>query len=98
MTPASIPFDPAKQIAFVGLQQTGDNAFRCKYPVLLVAWLKERGYREVALQEKSEVARLEGDRVVVSVRKKGSIELDGIGREVDKVRKLLQGLVPPVDR
>ena len=40
-------FDPEKQIQWIGLEQTGEGVYRCKYSVLLVEWLKGRGLVKV---------------------------------------------------
>jgi hypothetical protein len=69
-------FDVAKQIDFVGLQRTGADCYRCRYPVLLAAWLKERGYTERPI-EKGEIARLVNSTAEVRVRQTGSVRIVG---------------------
>jgi len=38
---------PEKQIHLVGLEQTGDGVYTCKYPDLLAEWLRQQGLVEV---------------------------------------------------
>lgn len=55
--------DPDKQIHLLGLERTGEGVYRCKYPLLLVEWLKKHGLVEVkahGYREHTELM-LEGD-------------------------------------
>ena len=71
-------FDISKQIDFVGLQRTGLSCYRCKYPVLLVAWLRKQGFTERPI-ESGELARLVSKEAEVRVRKTGSVRIFGDG-------------------
>lgn len=85
-----IQFNASKQIDFVGLERTGLTWYRCKYPVLLAAWLREQGFREVP-KKTGEIARLAGSQTQILVRKSGSVHV--LGKEQSEVHDTLRMLI-----
>jgi hypothetical protein len=85
-----IRFDVSKQIDFVGLQRTGIDCYRCRYPVVLAAWLREQGYKEKPIQ-RGEIARLVNSHAEVRVRKTGSVRV--VGEEATDVHNTLEPLI-----
>jgi hypothetical protein len=83
-------FDVSKQISFVGLERTGLSSYRCRYPVLLAAWLKQRGYRERP-SRRGEIARLASPQAEVRVRETGSVRV--LGKGATEVHDVLQTLI-----
>jgi hypothetical protein len=83
-------FNVSKQIDFVGLQRTGITCYRCRYPVVLAAWLREQGYREKP-RARDEMARLVGPRAEVRVRKTGSVRI--YGKDTAEVHDALETLI-----
>ena len=100
-------FDPEKQIQWIGLEQTGEGVYRCKYSVLLVEWLKGRGLVEVETCDyyKPTELVLEGDiwpqppekwHEWMRARSYVSIYKTGsvrVGGDSEKIEKLLEGLL-----
>jgi hypothetical protein len=84
-------FDASKQIRFVGLERTGQSSYRCRYPVLLAAWLRDQGYWEKP-NGSTEVARLANNQAEVWVRKTGSVRVlgDGAAKVHDALRPLIK--------
>ena len=85
-----IEFDVSKQIDFVGLQRTGVSCYRCRYPVVLAAWLRKRGFRERP-RARDETARLTTTRAEVRVRKTGSVRI--VGEDTAEVHDALERLI-----
>jgi len=85
-----LQFNTSKQIRFVGLERTGLDCYKCRYPVLLVAWLRERGYAEKPIST-GELARLANSQAEVRVRKTGSVRVFGEG--ANQVHNVLEMLI-----
>jgi hypothetical protein len=83
-------FNVSKQIDFVGLRRTGISCYRCRYPVVLAAWLREQGFRERP-RARGETARLVGPRAEVRVRDTGSVRV--VGEDVGEVHDALETLI-----
>jgi hypothetical protein len=83
-------FDITKQIDFVGLRRTGATSYECRYPVLLIAWLRKQGFKEKPI-EIGELARLTTSEAEVRVRKTGRIRV--YGDAAPHVHDTLQNLV-----
>jgi hypothetical protein len=83
-------FDVTKQIDFVGLQRTGMSCYRCRYPVVLVAWLRQQGFSEKPF-ERGEIARLSSPEAEIRVRKTGSVRI--LGEGATRVHDALQRLI-----
>jgi hypothetical protein len=71
-------FDASKQIDFVGLKRTGPSSYRCKYPVVLAAWLRKQGYSDRP-NDPGEIARLKNSKTEIWVRETGSVRVFGDG-------------------
>jgi hypothetical protein len=86
----TIQFDVSKQIGFVGLERTGSSWYRCRYPLVLAAWLRQQGYAEKPVAT-GEIARLVGSQAEVRVRDTGSVHI--LGAEPAEAHNVLRRLL-----